>query len=78
MNHEPTTFRELIDRFGGIPAIQSDLGVPYVTAQKMYQRDSIAVRHWPRLMSAAAARDIRVTADALVKMAAVSHSETEH
>jgi hypothetical protein len=68
MSNAPRTFRELIDRWGGIPAFRDDMGVPYVTAQKMYQRNSVAVTYWPQLMEKAKDRGISVDAQTLVAM----------
>jgi hypothetical protein len=68
MSNAPRTFRELIDRWGGIPAFRDDMGVPYVTAQKMYQRNSVAVTYWPTLLEKARDRGIHVDADGLVAM----------
>lgn len=69
MQNEPTSFKALIEGIGGIPVLQSELGLRYVTAQKMYQRNRIAVRHWPKVIEVANERGIPVTADTLVRMA---------
>ena len=47
------------------------LKVPYSTAAAMYQRGSIGPAHWSRLIEAAAARGEIITADMLVRCAAV-------
>lgn len=66
--NKPNTFRELIDLWGGIPAFSDDLEVPYVAAQKMWQRNSVAAWHWPKLLQMAAGKEIHLTADRLVAM----------
>jgi len=70
--NKPSTFRELISDWGGIPAFADDLNLGYVTAQKMHQRDSVAVRHWPALLQKAAGRGIYLTSDRLLEMKARS------
>ena len=65
---KPNDFRELIEAWGGIPRLADDLGVPYVAAQKMFQRNSIAAWHWPKLLQMASGKGILLTADRLVAM----------
>lgn len=64
------SFRDLIDRMGGILALRTALGLEYVTAQKMYQRDSVAVRHWPALIEHARSKGIAVGPDDLMRLKA--------
>lgn len=66
--NKPNTFRELIEFWGGIPAFADDLGVAYVAAQKMWQRNSVAAWHWPKLLQMAAGKGVLLTADRLVGM----------
>lgn len=66
--NKPNTFRDLIEAWGGIPAFADDMSVPYVAAQKMWQRNSVAAWHWPKLLQMAAGKGIFVTADRLVEM----------
>lgn len=70
--NKPNTFRDMIENWGGIPAFAEDIGVGYVTAQKMWQRNSVAVRHWPVLLQKATGRDVFLTSDRLLEMKAKS------
>lgn len=68
MKTEPQSFRELIDLWGGVPSFRKDMGLAYVTAQKMYQRNSIAATHWQKLIELAPQRDIEIDPATLVRL----------
>lgn len=55
----PQTFCELITTWGGVPAFKADLGLKYVTAQKMWQRNSVAPRYWDVLIKKGRIRGLR-------------------
>lgn len=67
-HHPINSFRDLIDRMGGITPFRTALGIEYVTAQKMRQRDSIAPKHWPDVIAHARGLGIQITADDLMRM----------
>lgn len=58
----------MIENWGGVPAFADDLGIPYVSAQGMYRRNSVAAWYWPKLLQLAAGKGVMVTADRLVAM----------
>ncbi len=64
-----TTFDEVLALWEKPKALSDDLGVPFVNAQAMKARKSIAVDHWPRLIEALKSRGYSITNDELVAMA---------
>lgn len=66
--NKPNSFRDLIEAWGGIGAFADDVGVPYVSAQGMWRRNSVAAWYWPKILQMAAGKDIFITADRLVSM----------
>lgn len=71
---QPDTFSELLADW---PTLQlsADLGVSYVTARKMRERESVGIVHWPRLIEKAKKRGIRLSYDRLVAMRAARTEE---
>lgn len=67
MLKKPGTFGELLE---GWPTLElaSDLGVPYVTARKMRERQSVSIIHWPKLIERAKGRGHVLSYDDLVAM----------
>lgn len=53
------TFSDIIMRWPSLREFADDLGVPYVTAQVMKHRDSIAAEHWSAVVAGARARKIK-------------------
>lgn len=66
--HKPNSFRETIEAWGGIGPFAEDIGVPYVSAQGMWRRNSVAAWYWPKMLQVAAGKNILLTADRLVAM----------
>lgn len=50
------TFSDVINLWPSLSAFARDIRVEYVTAQIMRYRDSIAPRHWPKVVAAARKR----------------------
>lgn len=69
MSHAPNTFADLIEQWG-IAQFAADIGVSYSTANAMKQRNSVAAKYWPMLVSKAKLRRIRVSPASLVAMKA--------
>lgn len=63
-----TTFDEVLALWKKPKALSEDLGVPYVNAQAMKARGSIAVDHWPKLLQLLKARGYALTTDDLARM----------
>lgn len=65
------SFADAINRWPSLRDFADDIGVDYVTAQVMRHRDSIADRHWLRVVSAASDRGLDgVTLEFLASLAA--------
>lgn len=64
---EPQTFSELLADW---PTLQlsADLGVSYVTARKMRERESVGIAHWPKLIETARRKGFKLSYDRLVAM----------
>lgn len=62
------TFEDVLALWEKPKALSDDLGVPYVNAQAMKSRKSIAVDHWPRLIELLAERGYTVSTDDLLAM----------
>lgn len=67
---ELQSFDDVLALWASPKALSDDLRIPYVNAQAMKNRGSIAVDHWPRLIELLAERGYAVTADDLLKMRA--------
>ena len=63
-----TTFNDVLALWEKPKALSDDLGVPYVNAQAMKARGSIAVDHWPRLLELLKVRGYTLTTDDLARM----------
>lgn len=50
------SFTDVINLWPSLTSFARDIRVEYVTAQIMRYRDSIAPRHWPKVVSAAEKR----------------------
>lgn len=50
------SFTDVINLWPSLTSFARDIRVEYVTAQIMRYRDSIAPRHWPKVVSAAGKR----------------------
>lgn len=68
MTNHPDTFRALITSLGGVSRFADLIGVGAYAAKKMRDRDSIAVRYWPNVITAANAAGLVLTNDDLVGM----------
>lgn len=68
MTKKLTTFDDVLALWDKPKALSDELGVPYVNAQAMKARGSIAVDHWPRLLELLTARGYRLTTDDLARM----------
>lgn len=65
------SFTNIIRRWPSLQDLADDLGVPYVTAQLMKHRDSIAAEHWEAVVAAAKLRGIDgVTLELLARIKA--------
>lgn len=65
------TFSDIIMRWPSLREFAEDLGVPYVTAQVMKHRDSIAAEHWAAVVDGAKSRKIAgVTLELLARIKA--------
>lgn len=63
------TVEDVFLGFGGTSAFAGALGLNLSTASEMRRRNSIPVRYWPKLVTAALEREVRgVDNDSLVKM----------
>lgn len=68
----PNSFVELINLWPKPSLIHfaRDLGIPYVTANLMRQRNNIHPRHWPQLLAVAKTRGLTsITNDLLARLA---------
>lgn len=68
MIEKPGTFRALVAHFGGVNSFASKVGVGEFAAKKMRDRNSIAVRHWPAVITAAREEGLILVTDDLVNM----------
>ena len=68
MNNKPTTFSELLANWASPKELSVDLAIPYINSQQMKMRGSVSVKHWPRLIQAAAAKGVKITANDLVAL----------
>jgi hypothetical protein len=65
------SFRDVIDAWPTPADFAADLGVPYVTANLMRQRNSIHARHWKGVVESARTRKIKgISLDLLASFAA--------
>lgn len=60
------TVGNLFDDLGGSSAVAKGIGVGQSTASEMRRRNSIPVKHWPKLISFAASRGKTIDAAMLV------------
>lgn len=65
---ELMTFDDVLALWDKPKALSDDLGVPYVNAQAMKARGSIAVDHWPRLLNLLRERGYALSTDDLLAM----------
>lgn len=63
-----TTFDDVLALWATPKALSDDLGVPYVNAQAIKARRSIAVEHWAKLVELLRARGYSVSTDDLAVM----------
>jgi len=68
MNTAPKTFRDLIDRLGGVSSFAAETGIGEHSAKKMRDRNSIAVAHWPAVIGAARKHGLSLSSDDLLAM----------
>lgn len=61
------TFPDLLTAFDNPTDLKLALGVGYQTARKMFERGSVASRHWPRFITALAGKGVKVTLEDLAK-----------
>ncbi len=71
---KPATFSELLTHWSTLD-LSADLDVPYVTARKMRERESVGVKHWPALIEKAEAKGIILEYSDLVAMHRASKRE---
>lgn len=64
---KPTNFPDLLSHWSTLE-LSADLAVPYVTARKMRERESVGVKHWPALIEKAEAKGIVLEYSDLVAM----------
>lgn len=64
---KPTTFPELLSHWRNTELSEA-LGVPYINARKMRERESVNPVHWPALIDAASAKGIELEYSDLVAM----------
>lgn len=69
MKKKLSTFDDVLALWATPKALSEALGVPYINAQAMKARKSIAVDHWPKLIEALKALGYSLTNDELVAMA---------
>ena len=65
---KPETFDELLGLWETPKELSIELDTIYVTAQLMKRRRSVGVNHWPKLITAAAAKGVHLTTDDLLAM----------
>ncbi len=65
---KPDTFRALIHRLGGVNSFAAKMGFGEFAAKKMRDRNSVAVKHWPKLIEVARADGLILTSDDFVNM----------
>lgn len=64
-----STFEDVLSLWESPKALSDALGVPYINAQAMKARKSIAVDHWPKLIEALKSQGYSLSNDELVAMA---------
>lgn len=70
------SFSDIIAAFGGVVPFREAMGLPYVNASQMKQRDSIPAGYWPKVVDEAARLGIEgVTLETLAKLAAAKLDE---
>jgi len=67
-----SSFSEVIDLWPSIAELARDIGEPYETVRQWRLRDSVPSRAFVKITRAAARRDINVTGDDLIRLAARS------
>ncbi len=77
MSNTLNTFEDVLALWEKPKALSDDLRVPYVNAQAMKLRKSIAVDHWPRLIELLAERGYTVTTDDLLAIRERSRAPRE-
>jgi hypothetical protein len=70
-----TSFRQLIDDWGGSAEMAADIGASVWAIKKWHQRDSIPSEWWLAIVSSAPVRNLDVTLEALALFAARRLSE---
>lgn len=75
MDTKPDTFRALIAQLGGVTAFAGKIGAGAFAAKKMRDRNSIAVRYWPDVITASRDSGLDLTSDDLVGMKLRSEQE---
>lgn len=64
---KPQTFSDLLSHWTHAELSEA-LGVPYINARKMRERESVSAVHWPVLIDAAAAKGVDLEYSDLVAM----------
>lgn len=64
------TFRDIISAWPGVDFLAVDIGVGVETVRGWWKRDSIPVKHWKRLLDKAPERNISISPDLLIDLAA--------
>jgi len=63
------SFREIVETWGRTK-IANDLGVPKERARQWSRDDSITAKYWQDLLSKAPSRDIDISPEVLIRLAA--------
>lgn len=64
------SFEQIINAWPSIGEFANDMGVNVETARGWRKRDSIPAKYWKRLLNKASQRNISISADILVDLAA--------
>ena len=64
------SFVEIIAAWPGIDVLANDMGVDIEMVIGWRKRDSIAAKHWKRLLQIARKRNIKIRSDLLIDLAA--------
>lgn len=72
-----TTFLDIIELWPSVSDFAADIGIEESHARTIKVRNSISPTHWPKLVEAAAARNIPITHAALAEAYAARHTPAE-
>jgi len=67
MLSKPDTFAALLGHWSTVE-LAADLGVPYVNARKMRERQSVDAAHWDKLLTASKRKGLGIEFNDLVEM----------